>query len=43
MLRPGDVVHAHSGGGGGWGDPAQRTAEARARDVVLGFVSGEEV
>jgi N-methylhydantoinase B len=42
VLRPGDVVHAHSGGGGGWGDPAERTAEERTRDAVLGFVSGKE-
>src|SRR6185295_8700259 len=41
MLRPGDVVHAHSGGGGGWGEPRLRTAGERARDVALGFVSAE--
>jgi N-methylhydantoinase B len=39
MLQPGDVLHAHSGGGGGWGDPAERTKEERARDVELGFVT----
>ena len=39
-LRPGDVIHAHSGGGGGWGDPARRTPNARASDVEQGFVSG---
>lgn len=39
VLRPGDVLHAHSGGGGGWGDPRHRTDEARAGDVELGFVS----
>jgi N-methylhydantoinase B len=39
VLRPGDVVHAHSGGGGGWGEPRERTAEERARDMALGFVS----
>ena len=39
VLRPGDVLHANSGGGGGWGDPQLRTAEARATDVALGFVS----
>ncbi|KAB2848771.1 MAG: hydantoinase B/oxoprolinase family protein [Hyphomicrobiaceae bacterium] len=38
-ILPGDVIHAHSGGGGGWGDPAKRTAEARARDLELGFVT----
>jgi N-methylhydantoinase B len=41
VLRPGDVVHAHSGGGGGWGEPELRTAGERARDVELGFVSAE--
>ena len=40
-LRPGDVLHAHSGGGGGWGDPKLRTAEERARDRTLGFVSAK--
>ena len=30
VLRPGDVLHAHSGGGGGWGEPKQRTTEERA-------------
>jgi N-methylhydantoinase B len=41
VIRPGDVIVAQSGGGGGWGDPAQRSAEARARDVALGFVTGQ--
>ena len=41
VLRPGDVLHAHSGGGGGWGEPEQRTAGERARDRALGFVSDE--
>ena len=41
VLRPGDVLHAHSGGGGGWGEPKLRTAEERARDGTLGFVSAE--
>ena len=39
VLRPGDVLHAYSGGGGGWGSPAERTADERARDAELGFVS----
>jgi N-methylhydantoinase B len=38
-LHPGDVLHAHSGGGGGWGPPSERSAEDRARDVDVGFVS----
>jgi N-methylhydantoinase B len=38
-IRPGDVLDVRSGGGGGFGDPAERTAEARARDRRLGFVT----
>jgi N-methylhydantoinase B len=41
VLRPGDVLHVHSGGGGGWGEARLRTADARARDLALGFVSAE--
>jgi N-methylhydantoinase B len=41
-LFPGDVLHAHSGGGGGWGEPQLRTTEERARDIALGFVSAQE-
>jgi N-methylhydantoinase B len=41
VLKPGDVIHAHSGGGGGWGEPSLRTAEERARDRALGFVAGD--
>jgi N-methylhydantoinase B len=40
-IRPGDVIAAKSGGGGGWGDPAGRSAEERGRDVTLGFVDAE--
>jgi N-methylhydantoinase B len=39
VLKPGDVLQVRSGGGGGWGPPQERTAEARARDTVLGFVT----
>jgi N-methylhydantoinase B len=38
-IRPGDVIAAKSGGGGGFGDPALRTADEHARDRVLGFVT----
>ena len=38
-IPPGSVIVAHSGGGGGFGDPAQRAPEARARDAALGFVT----
>ena len=39
IIRPGDILHAHSGGGGGWGPPGERTAEDRADDITLGFVT----
>lgn len=39
VLKPGDVLQVRSGGGGGWGAPSERTDEARARDVTLGFVT----
>src|SRR5438067_11676947 len=38
-VRPGDVFHVESGGGGGWGDPSRRPREARGADVVDGFVT----
>jgi N-methylhydantoinase B len=31
-IHPGDCIEVRSSGGGGWGAPAQRSAEARARD-----------
>ena len=31
-VPPGSVFEIHSGGGGGWGDPAKRSDDARARD-----------
>ncbi len=37
-VRPGDVLVALSGGGGGWGDPARRDPRARARDRDEGYV-----
>jgi N-methylhydantoinase B len=37
-IRPRDVLLVESGGGGGWGDPRKRLAEARTRDVENGFV-----
>ena len=39
LVRPGDVFFVESSGGGGYGPPAQRTAEARARDSENGFVT----
>jgi len=29
------------GGGGGWGDPAERDQKKIRRDVILGYVSAE--
>jgi N-methylhydantoinase B len=39
VIRPGDRLVLESGGGGGWGEPAERTDKARGRDVESGFVS----
>jgi N-methylhydantoinase B len=36
-VPSGGVIHVLSGGGGGWGDPAHRRAEARARDTAEGL------
>jgi N-methylhydantoinase B/oxoprolinase/acetone carboxylase alpha subunit len=41
VLRPGDVVHAHSGVAAAGARPASATAEERERDQALGFVSGK--
>jgi N-methylhydantoinase B len=41
VLRPGDVLHAHSGGGGGCGEAKLRTEVERAQDVAFGFVSAK--
>src|SRR6201987_4912202 len=37
VIRPNDVLILESGGGGGWGDPAERDPEAIASDVKNGF------
>ena len=39
VIRPGDVLDVRSGGGGGYGEPRERNAEARARDLRRGFVT----
>ncbi len=36
-VPPGSVIHVLSGGGGGWGDPAKRDAEARQADAQEGL------
>lgn len=38
-LPAGAVVHLHTGGGGGYGDPAQRDADAVHADVRDGYLS----
>jgi N-methylhydantoinase B len=38
-LRQGQRLRLETPGGGGWGDPARRSAEARARDVKRGLVT----
>ena len=41
VLGKGDVIAIHVGGGGGYGDPAERSRSAIARDVADGLVSEE--
>ncbi|HXX83185.1 MAG TPA: hydantoinase B/oxoprolinase family protein [Casimicrobiaceae bacterium] len=41
QLAPGDVVVMDAAGGGGYGDPRERDAQALARDVSEGKVSAE--
>jgi N-methylhydantoinase B len=41
-LAPGDVVAIATGGGGGWGDPAERDPAEVARDVADGLLSPGE-
>ena len=36
-VPAGSVFHVQSGGGGGWGDPAERTPEERAADDRAGL------
>jgi len=38
-VREGDVFVVESSGGGGYGAPAKRTRQARARDRENGFVT----
>ncbi|MBV9203252.1 MAG: hydantoinase B/oxoprolinase family protein [Alphaproteobacteria bacterium] len=39
MIRPDDVLVLESGGGGGWGNPAERNPAAIASDIENGFVT----
>jgi N-methylhydantoinase B len=41
ILKPGDAVRIRSGGGGGYGEPLERSPEAVAEDVRQGYVSIE--
>ena len=41
VIRPGDVLVLESGGGGGWGDPAERDPAAIACDRENGFVTAD--
>jgi len=36
-LKKGDRVRLQTPGGGGWGDPALRSAQDRANDIALGY------
>ena len=38
-VAPGSTFEVHSAGGGGWGDPAKRTPQARHRDRRDGIVT----
>jgi N-methylhydantoinase B len=39
VIHPNDVLVLESGGGGGWGDPAERDPAAIAQDLMNGFVA----
>jgi N-methylhydantoinase B len=39
VIYPDDVLILESGGGGGWGDPAERDPDAIAQDIENGFVT----
>ena len=40
-LQAGEVVLVDSGGGGGYGDPKQRAADAIQQDLLRGYISPE--
>ncbi len=40
-MRKGDMVSLITGGGGGWGDPAERAPGLVLRDVVNEYVTPE--
>jgi N-methylhydantoinase B len=41
-IHAGDVISVSTPGGGGFGDPAERPAAERARDVALGYYSADD-
>ena len=41
VQKPGEILFAQSGGGGGWGDPLERDPELVLRDVLDEYVSME--
>jgi len=41
-MRPGDMVHVRTPGGGGFGNPFDRDPEAVARDVALGYYTADQ-
>lgn len=41
-LKKGERVRLQTPGGGGWGQPSDRSAEARAKDLAQAYVSKEK-
>ena len=39
VLKPGETLHIHFPGGGGFGPPAERARAAIKRDIEFGYVS----
>jgi N-methylhydantoinase B len=37
QLKKGDRVRLQTPGGGGWGKPADRSEQDRAKDIALGY------
>jgi N-methylhydantoinase B len=41
-VLPGDCFEVRSSGGGGWGPPGQRSAEAREADLMQGLTTNSQ-
>lgn len=41
-VQAGDLVHLHTGAGGGYGDPTERAPEDVRVDVLRGYVSRQQ-